>query len=204
LEAHRKANETIHARTVVRRRPGANSSKTVTPLGTATSGFRTVRISSALSVRPSAFSSTLRFRHATFAQQIANGFGHVPSREEKEHGRNNPDDEKGTPSQSWNDQQADQSSNDQANRERRQDVSCQRTANAAGAEFGRERGGHRHLTAETEVGEKPEYDQRADVPCRRHQPGEQGKNAHGRLEGRSSADVVRECAPEQRAKERPD
>jgi hypothetical protein len=65
---------------------------------------------------------------------------------------------KGTPSQSRNDQQAEQGGNDQANRECRQDVSCQRTANAAGAEFGRERGGHRHLAAEAEVREKAEYD----------------------------------------------
>jgi hypothetical protein len=56
FDAHKNPNETIQTRTVVRARPGVNSSNTVTPVGTATFGFTfgAAFISSSVKERPRA------------------------------------------------------------------------------------------------------------------------------------------------------
>src|SRR5205823_8076210 len=90
FEAHKNPNETIQTRTVVRAGPGANNSNTVTPVGTASSGF-TLGAALISSGQGTANGSLLDLhnrpfciRDAAFAEQIANRFRHVTANEKQE------------------------------------------------------------------------------------------------------------------------
>src|SRR5688572_11258779 len=151
LEDHRKQNDTIHSSIVRFARSAERSSKTVTPVETATSGLiGSALISSADKARPSACCSicaTVCSASAILplAEEIAHRFGHVAAHEEEQHRRDNAHYEQAAPAKSGNNCKAEQRSHYEPDEERRQDISGHAPSDAARTELGGERRRHRHL-----------------------------------------------------------
>ena len=140
----------------------------------------------------------------SFVDVVAHRLGHVPAHEQQQQRRQHPHHEQTAPAIARQNQQAQARRNCETEREGRQNIPRHASPNSTRAELGSERDGDRHLAAETKVCQESEYGERQDVPGRRDEAGEHRENTDRRLEGRSSADVVGNGAPEQRAEESAD